>query len=579
MILSFIIITIISLLTLFPSFSLSLNGDDWLAFFRFRQHVDPGFSHQWNYLTYYLTPYGAQDIIMGLQNKIFGFSSSGYFIDAFILRLLAAFSFYPLVFYLTRSKLAAFFASLFFSITIIGFDTTNWLANMSTYLTIGLFNIFLLFFLKSRENNKLLLPAGLFYYLAYITAPIRMHGSLPFILLLELFWLGQNRSLKTLKKISIRLGIILMVFLIIRFTGHSQGPAEEVSQRLSQGASATITLLSQGRFDFLFYPVLMLGSMVFPDLLGPQWQAVTRSQVLFNIILPIFSLYLIFVLILTQNIQLNIKNCFAKIALAALFWSILILLTFQFNKATFSSSNFIISTLIGGYTIVLFIFLLVNFFKDRSLSTLIYASILWAILSFFFAWWWVPTSIFPTFYRYLIVSAMGVAFFLSALIKAGKSKKSQIILFSTMAAVIIIHIIATRTYLNYLLEIRSAEITNKIWSAIPRLPDMGKDKNPYIFYFEGDSTNGAILHDSVTFGFPPHMALLYGLKEGDAIPIPMSDLKELILAVVDGSTLPAYGYPVKPFPVERIYAFNLSGKDQLTDITTEVRQKLKVYTH
>ncbi|MBI2599484.1 hypothetical protein HYW43_01020 [Candidatus Daviesbacteria bacterium] len=175
----FITVILVSLFTLYKTFSLGLFGDDWLAFFRYFQHLGPESPGQWNLLRYYLTPYGAQDILMGIMQQIFGFESSRYYQLSYLFRMLAAFSFYPLVFYLTKSRIASFFAVLFFSITVIGFDTTNWVFNMPSYITIALFNLFLFYFLKARTEKPLpvLAIAGILYYFAYVTTPIRMHGS------------------------------------------------------------------------------------------------------------------------------------------------------------------------------------------------------------------------------------------------------------------------------------------------------------------------------------------------------------------------------------------------------------------
>src|ERR1035437_6763385 len=102
----FIILTLISLFTFYPTFSLNLFGDDWLAFFRYLQHLGPKSPGAWNHLTYFLTPYGAQDIMMGLLQKIFDYNSTWYYLTNYCLRLGAALSLYPLVLYLTKSKLS-----------------------------------------------------------------------------------------------------------------------------------------------------------------------------------------------------------------------------------------------------------------------------------------------------------------------------------------------------------------------------------------------------------------------------------------------------------------------------------------
>lgn len=508
---SFLIIILISIFVFYPTFNLALFGDDWLAFFRYKQHVDPG-SEQWNHLTYYLTPYGPQDILMGMLQKIFHYESGYYYMLSFIFRITAAFSFYPLVYYLTKSKLAVFFTILFFSITTIGLDTTNWVFNMPSYITIALFNLFLYFFLKSREEKKikLLIFGAILYYLAYVTTPIRMHGSLLFIFFIEVFWVFQSMKLKVAKMATLRFFIILMVFLIIRFAGQSQGPPQEPVERFMIGLKTDLQLLEQDKFDFIFNPIVMFGSMLIPDLILP-----------FN----------------SQNLK--------------------VFLLF-----------------VGACVFLLTIYLLIKFFISRA-STGLFIGLAWSILSFFFAWWWVPQSIFPTTYRYLIVSAVGVTILLATIISLGKGRRAQLSLFILLLPLIILHIISTRMYINNLLQSHSQEITNKIWDKVPHIPEVGKTKEPLIFYFEGDGINGAILHNVITFGFPPHMALLYNVREGDRTPVPMSDFREVISAVKDGQSFKAYGFPQKPIPLDRVFAFHLQGKDNLINITDLVRQKLQ----
>lgn len=513
LILYFILIILLSAFTFWGSFHLALFGDDWLAFWRYLQHLGPESSGQWNHLTYFLTPYGAQDIIMGFLKNVYNFNSTNYYLTSFVFRIIAALSFYPLVFYLTKSRLATFFSVLFFAVTTTGLDTTNWVFNMPSYITVALFNLFLYFFIKAREDNKhvSLIISAILYYFAYITTPIRMHGSLPFIFLLELFWVIQEKKIKIIKKAGLRLGIILIIFLFIRYTGHSQGPVEEVTQRFNLGLSAITTMLQQGRFDFIFYPITIFGSMLIPD----------------------------------------------------------------FMVSPFDNSNHFFLLLTGLSALVVTIFLTLKFLQKKNISTSLFIGLSWSLLSFFFAWWWVPNTIFPTTYRYFIVSAAGISILISAIIVLGKNKSQQRFLFILLSSLIVLHIISTRIYLNYLVNSHGQKISSKIWSQIPRIEKIGKDKEPIIFYFEGDKGNEIIIHDVITFGFPPHMAILYNLREEDGgLPIPMTDWREVISAVTDGKTLHAYGYPTKAVPIDRIYAFYLQNRDNLINITQFAREKL-----
>ena len=509
--LAFSVILLISFLTLLPSFSLIIYGDTWLSFFRYLQHLGPESSGQYNYLTFLLTPYGAQEILMGILQKIFGYEPIPYFVISYILRMVAAFSFYPLVYYLTRSKPATFFAILFFSITTIGLDTTDWVFNMTSYITIAFFNLFLFQFLKNREDNKIrsLFLACLLYLFAYIVAPVRMHGSLPFIFFLEVFWILQKADLKTFKKAFVRFFYILMVFLLIRFSGQSLGPSTEIMQRLTVGIQTTVQLLTQGKLDFLFYPIVMFGGMIIPDFVLSQ------------------------------------------------------------------TSRFFILLFTGGLIFLCVIFLIVKFFKKDYISTCLYLGLSWSILSFFFAWWWMPTTIFPTTYRYLIVSAAGIAILFSSIIALGKDKKQQRLLFTLFSLIIALHVVSTQTYINYLTRSHGRNINNKIWSSITRVPDIGKSQEATIFYFEGDLNTGPIIHDVITFGFPPHMALLYNLREEDGnFPISTNNWQEVVTAIQEGKIQPMYG-PTIPTNIARIYAFYLSENGNLIDITAKARERLK----
>ncbi len=109
---------------------------------------------------------------------------------------------------------------------------------------------------------------------------------------------------------------------------------------------------------------------------------------------------------------------------------------------------------------------------------------------------------------------------------------------------------------------------------MPYIKEVG-DNKPLVFYFEGEGTNVDILHDVITFGFPPHMALLYGVTEENRTPIPMSDFREVVSAVTDGKSFAPYSHPIKAMPVDRVYAFHLQGKDNLINITDIAREKLR----
>lgn len=565
---------IISLFVFYPSFSLALFGDDWLAFFRFLKYLGPKSSGDFNYLSYFLTCYGPSDMAMGILYKIYDFQSHLYYLTSYFLRILASLSLYPLTLYLTKNKLSALFAVLFFSITTTGLETTVWVFNMPSYLLIAFFNLFLYFFLQLQEKWQLkgVILSGFFFYLAFIMQPIRAHGFIPFVILTEIYYLLQRRKLNLLIPSFIRISGVILIFIFIYFAGLNRSPNGVPLGSFSIGLNSIFNLLQQGRSDFIFYPLATIGSMLVPQTIIQNYQIVSIGQLIFKIFLPVYLLYIFIVIFLADKIKgFNKHSLFAAIG-SGLIWNIVVLLIYQLNIKTFSDNSYITSLLIGGYFLIIWLILLLK--TEPIFRKSLFIAFSWTISSFFFAWWQFPHTIFLTTHRYLIVSAIGISLFFATIISLGKTSKNTKSLFIFCSLFLLIQLFSTRSYLNKQNDTHNQQVSNKIWSSMPNIPEMGKDELPLIFYFEGDGTNEGIIQDSITFGFPPHMALLYNINAENRTPIPVSNWQEVISAVKDGKVLPAYGYPAKPVSPERIFAFKLIRKDNLINVTDFAREKL-----
>lgn len=570
----FLLVFIISFIVLYPSFGMGLYGDDWLAIFRYIVHVSPPSKEGWNLFTYYLTPYGSQDIIMGLIYRYFGANGFYYETTSYALRLIAAFSLYPIVFYLTRSKLASFFVMLFFSITTTGFDSTGWLLTMPTYLTIAFFNIFLYFYIifQKTKKVKLLLFSGIFFYLAYVTASQRMIGVPLFILSLEAFWLIKDKTFNSFKHSLLRLGFVFAILLIISIFGHSLGNSGDWFSRLGSSITTIQKMLNEGRSDFLLYPIVTIGGMFIPNFAFPSIQISTKGDMLFSVALPALTFFLIFLAIFKTNIEKFDKDDIKKCLIAAIIWVFSVFIIRKLNIITFSSSNLILMAIVGGLAIIIWILLMFKYQTQKNILTALFISFSWTLFSFFMAWLWNPASSIDSTHRYLTTSAIGISIFFAIIISLGIRKKNQLYIAYLLSLFIVLHIISTRSYINRLLNSHSQQTVDKIWSSIPSLPNAGKE--PLILFFERDETNAGILSDSVMFGYPFHMALLYNLTESDVFPGATDNWKDVVSAVRDGQSLKAYGYQLRPIPIDHIYAFRLQGKDNLINITDIVRQKL-----
>lgn len=567
-----------------PFFHLGLFGDDWLSIFRYSYYLDTP-KHLGTYSTeyfnnfkYFFNAYGSQDTIMALLYKSFGPDSNIYFVLAYILRLSAGISIYLPIFYITKNRLASFFGVFFFIFSAVGLDASGWVFNMPSYLMIIFFNCFLYNYFKYYKEHQIknLVFTYIFFFLSFSSTMIRSHGLLPLIVFIELIWLIPRAHWNSTKQAVLRIIGFFLIFALIYYLGFKETLSGNALISVSGGFTTAFHLLSQGRFDFLFYPIATIGSLLIPDSLIPGWEITSTSQYLVRIVIPIICIYLAVVIILSRTIKnLSSKFIITNI-LVSIIWSIIVAMIYKFNLSYFTSSSIASLTLIGGLLIELSLTLVIFIQNHQFIKFGILVALGWTFISFLFPWWTTPNYLFLTSHRYLIVSGLGVSYLLATIMALSKNLKSILVLIIIGITFTLPHALYIRSYMQKSFYTHNRAGVKKIWSQMPYIPEVGKSTEPIVFYFERDDTNAAILGDSVTFGFPFHTAIIYKITEENKTPIPMTDWKELVSAVTDGKSFAPYtgGKVTKPISPQRVYSFRLMGKDNLSDITDEVRQKL-----
>lgn len=572
-----IIIILVSLYTAYPSFKLALFGDDWQQLWNYFHYLSPKASI-FEHFRYFIGGYGAFEVMTGLLYSVFGHDYKMYYIFSYLYKLIAAFCVWPLIFYLTRSKLAALYASLFLSVTTIGLETTNWVINSPAYLAVANVPLFLYFFVKSRENLKVksFIFALLFFYLAHIFAPIRMTGLLAFTFFLEFFLYLRSPHRKAtlfpseIKLSLLRLFVIFITFVIIATTGASAEKTgsliTEASTTLNSGFSTISTLLKHGRTDFLFYPIMTVGRIVLPYSIKPE--------------VPIFFLSLIsFIVVLVLNIPRGVKVLYQIIAVLG-GWTLVSWLVYKINITTLSLND-AISLALGGYILALGIIFLKFSFK-QILSISFFIGIFWTLFSFIFTWVRAAETLLPTEHRYLIPSALGMTILLSSIIGLGSTFKNRLNLFLLLVPFVIINIFTTKGFFEDVVEnSHGSETMNKIWSAFPYIPEIGKTEKPVVFYFDSTPNKYPLKHHSLTFGFPYRMAMAYDIYDEDVfdslarMPFAVNDWKDVVAAVSDERYSKGNDFTKTLVPIENVYAFYLTSDNNLVNITDQVRNKLK----
>jgi hypothetical protein len=579
------VIIFLQLVVFWPSFNLALFGDDWLGFWLFERSIGFKSAINLNYLNFFLTPYGPQTINQGIIYSIFGAVASPYYIISFIWRFGVAVSLFVVVYKLTKSRLSAFMAGSLFAVTPIGLDATNWVFNMITYIGMIPILFFLQFYYRSKDSNSLIytLITGLFLFLAIVIVPTRMHGVLVLLLALELTWIFIERNLKSLKNSLIRISLFILIILLIKNIGTSFANPQETVDRSFIGLSTIEQMIQKDRqYEVFFYPITIFGNMVVPDVFWPAIQKSSNvllgsSRPIWKLTFLVYGTSLIVGYFLLKNKGKSYLKTYFKIAI---FWTVFTLgiyIVRKIDNINFSRSDYLGATLVGGYSMILMLFLAWSRTNKAIYKRLIFTGVVWAMAFIAVPWIFYPYIVYPTAHRYMTISSLGLGIIWGMLNLLKINRRVLIFLFIIQ---LLIQGVAANGYLSDLVQRRSRFISEKIWDSLEKkLPTFEETEDFKVIYFASDDTNGDIVYNNVFFGFPPRIALEYGISDTNKIPVALTTYPDLVSMAIDGQAFKAQGREVKPVSLDRIYAYAITGDEleniKVVDIRDEVIQDLK----
>ena len=563
----------VSVFVLWPSFNLALTGDDYLGLWRYTQSMQ---SANWNWLSYWLTDYGPQDTITFLIHQHFGFQSNVYYFFSFLFRFIAALSSLPLVYYLTKNKWAAFLSGLFFAVSTIGLETTDWSFNMPSYIAIASLNFFILSYCNLQKKQSLtnFFVAIILFLLTIVIQPIRL-AFLPFLVIALEFICIVLRQVQ-LKNALLRVGIFFVSFLLlIKGTGIGT-MAGGISDKNGTGSiMATYVqeigqLIAQKDIPKLLHPIGQLGSIVIPDtVITHKYDMASKLKVGTLILLPLLFFYCFF-LFLSKYIFQEMKLKETVIAcIIALIWTEYAFYILKIAMEYPYQTSQLLTTIIGGYIFITAVLLLWSYRNDKKVFVPLATSFLIIVLSYSISWLRNPDLINMTVGRYLIVASCGLALLVGLLFSMANHKKTFLICF--LIPLFLIHTKASRNYLNNLASVRSSAQTEKIRSGLVRDTEADNNNVPSMYYFQSD--NEELLHHTIMFGFPMFMYYYKDVKNPWDIGYTTS-YKEVYDAFLDGSSLTRFGIKNSDaVPLEHIHGYKIES-GELRDMTEELRKKL-----
>lgn len=584
--LPFVIIIATSLLALRLSFDLSLFGDDWLQLYIFKFQVIH--SKFWGIpipdLRSLLSPYGPTYYLMGTIHKFFGLNPQPYFIASFIFRCIAGILLYVLVFRLSKSRLAAFATGIFWAVSEIGIESTNWVFNMNSYMGLSLFLLALIFYFKYKEISKVssLVVTIICLALAAISVPVRMHGGFVTFIGIEVFFLITQWHTKRNIKMFIFLNIIWVSIFAILYKWGVFG-SSNFDIYIGNGQRENFAAIQSGKINHLLTPFTTIGNLLFTDYYMDHHQL---PRIIFKIhslswmrsfLIPLWIVIATTLSTVGFFIVQN-KNKLFVILVSVLTLTFAVLINFITLEGVGDSTspNLVFLTMIGG-SLIIFMSLLILFTKPGNIRTGFFLSLVWLLSFAAVPILFTPFNYTPTSMRYLIMPGVAIPLFIGFMVSLPKSMIQKIVLITLIVPFYLIQYTSTQLYFRNLLESRSETISKDVWETIlATVPKMDPSKD-YLFYFDYANGKYIIVRDVIAFGFIPRM-MFYEKSPNRPGGIYIVDReREFVSAIFgNGEEMKRFNWGLpKKFNVDEVFAFRLEQNNQLKDIKDGILKNQK----
>lgn len=569
-------IPIISYLLFQKTFNLALYGDDWLQLYNLWLSFDVHKTLSFFDIKSYLSSYWPQYFFLGIIRHFFEYEAPAYFAASLLLRILATISLFFLVRELSKSQLAAFLATLIFTFSVTGLQTTDWVFNMNTYAGIFFLNLAIVFYLKIRELKTFFSWYYLLFFslftLALGVVPVRMHGAVPFIVASELFlyiFIDKKNIFKLDKFLISRVVFSVMIMLILVKVG-SFVLGGEFSQ-LQSNFIYLQSMFQNGRYDILFYFLGTIGNIVIPDTIN--------AGIFYGHLSPIVVFFTSLGLLITLAVRGN-KLMYGLVILFNILWAITGKLLILWNPNLSFANLFSISV---GFQSLFLSFLVFRYTQKTypKLAASVMIGMFWIISFSLLYWLRTRFLIIESTSRYMTMGAVGFSILLASLLsimfdslKETRPIKSIffVIPFVLLIGWLSINFNAAQFYLSGLETNRNLALADKTWRSLKRYaPTLDKDA-PSVFYFTSD--NSTALYMVLIFGFWPHAGLSYSISNWENTPLPTESYTELLEMVRTGEPLKrVHARKVIPAPLSKVFAFDFRN-GELISITDSIRQQL-----
>ncbi len=524
------LIFLVGVLIFSPSFSSALYGDEWKILWLGEAAIKTSgniLNQQSTDLSYLF-----EIIIFNFFSKVVGYDGTFYYLFSFLTKMVASFSFFWFLRKIKLSHIASFLGSLMFMVTPIGIETTDWVRNFDSYLSIPPFLLALYLSLNLKTKHDSL---KIFLLLSIITLinTTRSHGI---ILTIVGVLIVRSLFVKSYRKVSLlTCFLITTIYLVVSTTPIFGGQLGGLFQD----------------FNLPTFIISFLGN--FGNSLVPNLKYQLTSFLLINIF------------IFFWNKHLFPKERMKLLIFVFLYILIVALLAIYLTQ---TPNDFTKSIYIGTFLFFLLVFYLKMEFKKRLFSDLPKTSL---ILILGFSFMLMPLIRNPLIHassehRYLIFSSLAIPLLISLVINRYAKIKRKINYFLLAPTLILISIFSLQTF-NYLKLQNSAHdisYSNKVWPKLIQVFDkynLPKDQKLSVIILTDQKTYPKV-NSSIAFGFNFHYGVIYKIWNAEELPH--------VWVVVDAPLTKEYIPAVLLAPDRKILVFEVKGEN-VKDFTPTAR--------
>lgn len=514
-------------------------GDDWQMIWVVKGslattgHWDTGIK------TLHWEAYKIGALLMYLLTNFFGYDGSAVYIFSFLTRYFATLTLFYFLIRRNYSNAVAFLGSLLFLLSPIGLQTTDWVKNFTSYISIAFFILCIdsIYNLKSLRNTFIFLVT--FLLSVYINA-IRAHGIIMTVIMLLIFQILFNKLVKKRNIFLLLISLSGIIFLFNKMMLFGDTNNFEFVSKLT----LLINQIISGNLQKIEELFVLIGRGLLPEpsiiyifllvvilLLWKRYLFYKKYLIFTTIIHTIFFFFLLKFLPISKEIGIGIVGIYFTLFAVTTF------LIELFNKKVMEAMNTLLPLLL---------------------------SISFVILPWIFG----RTEITESTHRYLIYSALIMPIIIASVLNQNNLRDliGALIGFSKLSALtfyaaivfLLMFFLSIGSEVNYIYLRHNQNTANSIWKQLtPFFDGFDLKHRRAIILIESD--NEGVLHDSVLFGINYKLGFEYKIWEEDKLPIPLDTINTLQSFITDGKAAKRYTGKEIIFPREDAFYFRIIG--------------------